>query len=195
MALSNFVAAANGAVFFLLGISPDEADPDLGYIVPDCVDGPAVFTVSRFVEKPNAPLARILIDAGALWNTFIVTALAQALLRVFAQRFRQTVAEMRSVMEPDQCTGAPPDTAIDLYRRLPDIDFSRQILQNSESTLRVFRVDDCGWSDQGTPQRVAETLRRLSRLEDIEDDGLHVRSGFLSLAAQHARLQTERIPH
>jgi len=117
------------------------------------VDGPAVITVSRFVEKPNAPLARILIDAGALWNTFIVAALAQALLRVFAQRFPQTVAEMRSVIEPDQCTGAPPDTAIDLYRRLPGIDFSRQILQNSESTLRVFRVDDCGWSDHRNGSR------------------------------------------
>src|ERR1700692_649609 len=36
----------------LLGISPEEADPDLGYIVPGSVDGCAVWTVSRFVEKP-----------------------------------------------------------------------------------------------------------------------------------------------
>src|SRR5271163_1292870 len=140
MALSNFVAAANGAVFFLLGISPDEADPDLGYIVPDCGDGTALFTVSRFVEKPNAPLARILIDAGALWNTFIVAAYAQALLRVFAQRFPQTVAEMRSVIKQNQCTGDAPDAVIELYRGLPDIDFSREILQGVASVLRVLRV-------------------------------------------------------
>jgi len=179
----------------LLGISPDEADPDLGYIVPDCGDGTALFTVSRFVEKPNAPLARILIDAGALWNTFIVAAYAQALLRVFAQRFPQTVAEMRSVIKQNQCTGDAPDAVIELYRGLPDIDFSREILQGVASVLRVLRVNHCGWSDLGTPQRVAETLRRLSRRDEIEDDDLHVGSGFLSLAVQHARLQTERIPH
>jgi mannose-1-phosphate guanylyltransferase len=48
----------------LLGMSPDEADPDLGYIVPGRVDSPGVWTVSRFVEKPNTPLARVLIAAG-----------------------------------------------------------------------------------------------------------------------------------
>jgi mannose-1-phosphate guanylyltransferase len=130
----------------LLGMPPEEADPDVGYIVPGSVDGPALWTVSRFVEKPNAPLARVLIDAGALWNTFIVAAQAQALLEVFVQRIPQIAAEMRLVIDQNQCTGDATDAAIDLYRDLPDIDFSRQISQYSESKLRVLGVDDCGWS-------------------------------------------------
>jgi len=52
---------------------------------PGSVDGPAVWTVSRFVEKPNAPLAQVLITAGALWNAFIVAAHAQALLQMPAK--------------------------------------------------------------------------------------------------------------
>jgi len=172
----------------LLGISPEEADPDLGYIVRGTDDGSAVWTVSRFVEKPNAPFARVLIDAGALWNAFIVVTHAQALLRVFAQRFPGIVAEMRSVIEQNPCTGDAPDAVIDLYRRLPDIDFSRQILQHAASVLRVLPVKPCGWSDLGTPQRVAKALRRLPRLDDVEDDALLRRSGLLSLAAQQARV-------
>jgi mannose-1-phosphate guanylyltransferase len=171
----------------LLGIFPEEADPDLGYIVPGSADGPAVWTVSRFVEKPNAPLARVLIAAGALWNAFIVAAHAQALLQMFVQLVPRIVAEMRSVIEHNQCTGDAPDAVIDLYRSLPNIDFSRQILQNTASVLRLFPVKPCGWSDLGTPQRVANVLHRLPRLDDLKDEGLHRRSGLLSLATQHAR--------
>jgi mannose-1-phosphate guanylyltransferase len=166
---------------------PEEADPDLGYIVPGRVDGRAVWTVARFLEKPNAPFAGVLIDAGALWNTFIVAAHAQTLLEMFAQRFPRIVAEMRSIIERNPCTGDAPDAVIDLYRGLPDMDFSRQVLQGAASVLRVLRVKHCGWSDLGTPQRVAKVLRRPPRLDDVEDEGLNCRSDLLSLATQHSR--------
>jgi hypothetical protein len=72
-------------------------------------------------------------------------------------------------IEQNPCKGDAPDAVIDLYRRLPDIDFSHQILRGTASMLRVLRVDHCGWSDLGTPQRVAKVLRRLPRLDDVED--------------------------
>src|SRR5271170_1902386 len=54
-----------GNQIVLIGIPPEEADPELGYIVPGRSEG-AVSTVDRFVEKPNAPQARRLVQAGAL---------------------------------------------------------------------------------------------------------------------------------
>jgi hypothetical protein len=45
----------------LLGILPEEADPDLGYIVPGRLDG-AVSMVDRFVEKPDRSAARTLLE-------------------------------------------------------------------------------------------------------------------------------------
>jgi hypothetical protein len=45
-------------------MSPEEEDPDLGYIIPSGVDGPMLWTVLRFVEKPDEPLAGVLIAAG-----------------------------------------------------------------------------------------------------------------------------------
>jgi len=149
----------------LMGIIPEEADPDLGYIVPGSRDG-SVSTVDRFVEKPNASLARNLLDAGALWNAFIVAARAEGLLQMFIQRFPQVVSIMRQVVAQNQIGASLSATAIDLYRGLPDIDFSHQILQGAEAMLRVMRVPCCGWSDLGTPKRLAETLRTLPQSYD-----------------------------
>jgi hypothetical protein len=121
----------------LLLMSPD---PELGYIVPERVGDSALAPVARFIEKPAVPLARTLIADGALWNSFIVAGRAQTLLHVFTQRFPGVVAAMRSVVEQNQCTSQVPDLARELYQHLPDIDFSRHILQEAESALRVLRV-------------------------------------------------------
>jgi mannose-1-phosphate guanylyltransferase len=184
---------ANRDKIFLLGISPEHADPEMGYIVPGGAEQSGVSLVSRFVEKPSAPLARSLIGAGALWNALMVCTHSQTLLLAFAQRFPEIVAEIRAAVEQTPCIADCPDPVVDLYQRLPDLDFSRQILENFESILRVLRVDGCGWSDLGTPKRVAETLQQLRRLDDVVDHSLHRRSGLLSLAAQHGRLQ--RVSH
>ena len=173
----------------LIGIHPEAEDPDLGYIVPGARDG-AVSTVDRFVEKPDVPLARNLVDAGALWNAFIVAARARALLQIFNQRFPQVVIGMQAVVAQSQFTPDLSVAAMDLYRNLPDVDFSHQILQGAESVLRVLQVPRCGWSDLGTPKRLAETLQALPQSRDSPDDGLNPLAGFLNLAMQYARLQT-----
>jgi hypothetical protein len=58
--------------------------------------------------------------------------------------------------------------------------------------LRVLQVPCCGWSDLGTPKRLAETLQALPQSGDSPDDALNPLAGFLNLAMQHARLQTTR---
>jgi mannose-1-phosphate guanylyltransferase len=57
----------------LLGIHPENADPDLGYIVPGSADESGMARVEQFVEKPDESWAHKLIEAGALWNAFILT--------------------------------------------------------------------------------------------------------------------------
>ena len=42
------------------------------------------------------------------------------------------------------------------------LDFSRDVLEGQESRLRVLTVPACGWSDLGTPRRVADTLSRIA---------------------------------
>ena len=56
----------------LLGIEPDEADSELGYIMPDTRTRLRPQPVMTFVEKPGVQEAQQLINEGALWNSFIV---------------------------------------------------------------------------------------------------------------------------
>lgn len=170
-------------IAWLLGIEPEEADPELGYILPAGADGGGLLTVSRFIEKPPAEEARELIRAGGLWNAFIVIATAQVLLALFERRVPEILERMRAAIA-QQSTGA--NAVTELYERLPLVDFSRDILSGQESVLRVLPVPRCGWSDLGTPRRVAQAVRAApggARGPWVSGDPAQ-----LSLAAQHARL-------
>lgn len=169
----------------LMGIEPEEADPELGYIVPGKSDGRGAMAVARFVEKPLLAQTRELIRAGALWNAFIVVASGQALLELFRARIPEIVAAMEvAVAQERRQPGCGAVAA--LYEDLPVVDFSRDIVAGQESSFRVLAVPQCGWSDLGTPKRVEQALRRGPR----PGATARLRSGvaFLSLAAQHHRL-------
>jgi mannose-1-phosphate guanylyltransferase len=172
---------------FLLGIGPDEADPELGYILPSSGDGTNGLRVTQFVEKPPMTLARSLIERGGLWNAFILAASVRAFIRLFEERYPDIVAEMRAAVRRDSVDPQIPLATSDLYGRLPELDFSRHVLEGAEHSLRVLPVPACGWSDLGTPKRVAEALRRLDS-EERSYSSLDP-TAYLSLAAQHARLQ------
>lgn len=180
----------------LLGISPDDADPDLGYIIPGPARADGLAPVSGFVEKPDAGRARHLIDTGALWNAFIVITRAFKLLEVFARRFPQTVANMKKAVAHDVETPDQPGATEVLYQTLTNADFSRDLLAGEESALCVLPVERCGWSDLGTPQRLAKTLQGLLMLKRpapaqtarTSRDSAIPAAGFLNLGRQHARL-------
>lgn len=170
----------------LLGIQPEESDPELGYILPGESDGRGALTITRFVEKPTVALARDLIGAGGLWNAFIVVSTALALLSLFRQRVPEVVNAMYAAVKRDRDEGSDGAAVAALYGKLPIIDFSRDIITGQESSLRVLPVRPCGWSDLGTPKRVAEALRRSPRPERVS---VRADPGYLSLAEQHERIR------
>jgi len=85
------VSSENLARLVLVGISPEEPDPELGYIVPGVVLSDGSATVRRFVEKPAIELARELLQSGALWNSFIFAAYAPSLLGMLRARVTRSV--------------------------------------------------------------------------------------------------------
>jgi mannose-1-phosphate guanylyltransferase len=171
----------------LLGLKPEDPDPELGYIVPGATDGHGAFRVARFVEKPSPAIARELIAAGGLWNAFIVVSTALALLELFLARIPDIVHAMRAAQERDATADRIGRAAMaDLYNRLPILDFSRDIVAGQESAFRTRPVPPCGWSDLGTPKRVADALSRCPRPAPMAWG--HTCVGYLSLAEQQRRL-------
>ncbi len=181
------LAHADRQYVYLLGLEPERTDPELGYIVPEDRKRLRVARVRRFVEKPSFAMARGLVDCGALWNVFILAASARALLGLYTKRFPDLIARMTAAVEQDRLRTHDALGAERLYSDLPAVDFSRDVLEGQEAALRVLSVPACGWSDLGTPQRVAETL---SRYRDRREPAAIVRqAAYLSLADQHSRQQ------
>jgi len=146
------------AVHFL-GITPETADSELGYIERGEPQVDGSYEIARFVEKPNADLAASLLRRRALWNSFILVARASALVGLVARRFPAEAAAFAGVWQEH---GPMAEAALErLYADLPEIDFSRGVVEGAEAPLRVLPVPYCGWSDLGTPKRVADTLERL----------------------------------
>ncbi len=172
----------------LLGITPDEADPELGYIVPGERLGERMHSVTRFVEKPPVERAQALLREGALWNSFIFAAQGAALLGLIRERHPEIVDAMETALARDVVQ--PGGAALQaLYERLPDVDFSCAIVEGAEQRLRVVGTAPCGWTDLGTPRRVVETLRRQRPAPAPRRRSIHMPPALVTLASPRALLQ------
>ncbi len=167
---------------YLLGIEPDAPDTELGYILPTSRVRDKAVGVLRFIEKPNGIRARVLLDQGALWNIFVMAASARLLLSLFDVRFATTIAAMR---------GFGRGNLESVYRNLDSMDFSRDVLQGKESMLKVLTVPPCGWTDLGTPERVALILEGLQETATASPPYF---PAHVSLADQFMRLNLSRAP-
>lgn len=165
------VSAGRTGTLALIGVEPDGAEGDYGYILPGRSlafgkepagvgsDDRSPRHVRRFVEKPESGAAR-LIEQGALWNTFIFAARGSTLLRMFERRMKTWSSVLRGGVnqvdpeEPELFRGLA-----DLYRILPIKDFSRDILAQQRDGLAVVPAANCGWSDLGNPRRVMAWLQ------------------------------------
>lgn len=172
----------------LIGIEPEEADPDLGYILPRPADVDGIRGVQDFIEKPSASKARELIGAGALWNSFIFAAHGPTLLGMLRNHMPTVVEDMATAIVLDTRRGIGPLALQDLYEDLPSVDFSRAVVQRASARLKVITAPACGWSDLGTPSRVAQALRRVESHQPTRRPFQVRGSGFINLAAQHAQL-------
>jgi mannose-1-phosphate guanylyltransferase len=147
-------------------------------------------TTTSFGIAVPKQLAETLVAGGALWNTFIVIARASALIELFVEKYPDVVVRMRSAILKGSSSSELSPATIELYRELRDIDFSRHVLQGAEAQLGVVQASRCGWSDLGTPKRLARTLQSLAGSCEYCGDITDRPAGFLNLAVQHARHHT-----
>jgi mannose-1-phosphate guanylyltransferase len=180
----------HGNDVLLLGIEPEEADPELGYIVPDAPSGDRTAAVLKFVEKPTVDVAEELIAHGALWNAFIIAGRAASLLQLFERNTPELVLRMRKALQASLTGCADPDALRALYGTLATQDFSRRIFLGQEPHLRVMRVPACGWSDIGTPKRVVVAIDRMDMNGPLGSENGQ-EHGVLNLAAEHSRRRTD----
>lgn len=133
----------------LLGIAPDAPVGDYGWIVAQDGNEQRPAAVERFVEKPGEAEARRIASAGGVWNSFLMVGRLRRYLKLFERRRPELLRDLRRA----RFGGA--SALAKAYRGLAPSDFSRDLLQGSEAELGLIVVPACGWTDLGTPERLA----------------------------------------
>jgi mannose-1-phosphate guanylyltransferase len=149
--------AAYKSSMVLLGASAEGPASDLGWIVTRKVRrSDAVPSIQEFVEKPAPSVANSLFQRGALWNTMLSVSRAEALWALARRHLPEHTALFE---EYAQLVGSSAAQAClsQLYERLAPADFSRDLVAASTG-LRATTMAGAGWSDCGTPERLAAAL-------------------------------------
>jgi mannose-1-phosphate guanylyltransferase len=150
----------------LLGVAPDDAEPDYGWIFQgrellDVADR-KVQTVRSFLEKPSAADARSARAQGALWNTMVLAARVETLWRLGWRYLPEVMFRFENFLE---AIGTPTEerALLTTYRDMPRRNFSTNLLQRARTEVAVVELDSVLWSDWGREERIAESLARLGK--------------------------------
>jgi mannose-1-phosphate guanylyltransferase len=136
----------------LLGMETEDVALDCGWILPASSARP-FFMVDSIVEKPAPTIARDLQAKGAIVNSMMLVANARALVRIMISALpalNEGVARFRACLDR-----AGLDA---VYRPLPSVDFTRDVLQRCVGSLSAIAVRQSGWADLGVPERLQKFL-------------------------------------
>jgi mannose-1-phosphate guanylyltransferase len=147
------VVAARDEVM-TLGVTPRWAETGYGYLELEEGEQPAagdgLRRVRRFVEKPSPEDAARFAGSGRhLWNAGIFLFRGDRLLELLARHEPELSRGLEEI-------AAAPERLAEVYPRLParSIDYAVMEKLDSLATLPL----DCGWSDLGSWEALAEVL-------------------------------------
>lgn len=151
----------------LLGMKPDRLEEGYGWISARAGrSSEASHAVRRFREKPTMQEAEQLMMNGALWNSFVFAARAQALWKMT----QLTVPELHRLFSLIRVAlhSRHADELVErVYERMPTVNFSHAVLTPWARRLRVLPVPEIGWSDWGSADRILDSAQRLGWLADL----------------------------
>jgi mannose-1-phosphate guanylyltransferase len=157
------VAARMRDKIVILGATPTEPDPELGYLSlgEPLTEIPQVKVVRGFVEKPPVGKCQELREQGALWNTMVTCGTVDALWELGRDADPRLIDILESFVP---LVGTPDeDDAIEyIYRAYLPVSFSRDMLERVPEKLAAMEMEGVEWSDWGRPERI-ETVLALRR--------------------------------
>lgn len=134
--------AQDGGVV-MIGARASKPSNRYGYI--QCAQDGAV---ERFVEKPNAAQARVLLrEGGVFWNTGVFAASGATLLEMFAQHAPEILAACRAAHEAAMRSGIFCEPDYMAFSQSPSEAIDRAIMEKV-SGARLVALE-ARWSDVG----------------------------------------------
>jgi mannose-1-phosphate guanylyltransferase len=176
------VRHAMGAVEFLtdrvilVGVTPTYLELEYGWIYSGCQvglsHGTPVYAVNAFLEKPERTHAQAAMEAGALWNTFVLAAKVETLWKMGWCCFPDLMALFERL---GRHIGSSKEGRVleSIYHTMPRKNFSSDLLQQIPDRVGVVELRGVIWSDWGRPERIVDTLRALGKAPAFSLHGLH----------------------
>jgi mannose-1-phosphate guanylyltransferase len=161
----NFVERENSKIV-LLGIAPTAPETDYGYILPNNRWHNAfpfgAREVARFVEKPDAILARKLIRRSGFWNTMVMVFKVSTVI----EHVRTIVPQAYRMFEgtDNARIGAEFEKRIErAFDEIAPFNFSKDLLETLAAqqgrALVVLPVRGVNWTDWGSEERIMKTVK------------------------------------
>jgi mannose-1-phosphate guanylyltransferase len=149
-----------------VGVEPEFPTSDFGYLVPrgcEAVEDEVadVERIASFVEKPAPDVAQTLIVQGALWNTLIFAACGRRVLRVIRERFPLAADMIRGALVLAEDPTSVARALASVYPDLEEIDLSKDVLEGSDCPMAMTPASRVGWSELGTPDRIATFCKEM----------------------------------
>jgi mannose-1-phosphate guanylyltransferase len=151
----------------LLGVAPEEDEDGYGWIEPaDKEEGRQTRAVRGFWEKPSPVQRRALLARAAVWNTFVCVGYASTLWEMIRQTAPALYGDFLAIR---QTLGRPQATAVinAVYTQMRPVNFSTAVCEQLPGKLRVLPIQDIGWSDWGSEERILSTLQRIGKVDEV----------------------------
>lgn len=156
------IPAAEEGYLVTLGIEPTGPETGYGYIKRGNALGTQVYSVDRFVEKPDAVTAATYIEAGDyFWNAGIFLFRASAMIAAFEQYAPDILAACRQAYE-----GGVSDKQViylnaDAFASSPSEPVDIAIMERSDRVAVVAPVR-AEWNDVGSWTSIADLTQTAS---------------------------------
>jgi mannose-1-phosphate guanylyltransferase len=161
---ANQFVKSNPDLIVMLGIHPDKPESGYGWIEPVNYflfnKFSSIRKVRRFWEKPDNNKLRDLWSQGCLCNTFVLIGKCSTLInsiKKYAPDVYSAFNDIRNTI------GTPLEklTIEQTFRFVPEVNFSKCILEKITGSLCVLQVDGVYWSDWGEEHRVKTDIQRI----------------------------------
>jgi mannose-1-phosphate guanylyltransferase / mannose-6-phosphate isomerase len=178
--------AARDDRIVMFGVQPSRPATEYGYIRPGVPLAPELFSIERFVEKPDAETAARYVAEGYLWNSGNFVFRAALLLEEFRRFEPDSAAAVAAAIE-----GAGTDLG---FVTLPAEAFGRATAKSIDYAL-MERTDRAavlpvayGWSDVGSWHAVWELSKRDADGNAAQGHGLFIDTRGSYVAGEKQRV-------
>ncbi len=158
--MKGIARAAAEPVLVTFGIVPTFASPEFGYIHRgNRIDGSDAYEVIEFVEKPDVPTAERYIATGSYyWNGGMFAWKAATLIEALKEHQPAMAKALESLKIHDD--GMLERKWLDaFFDDVEEISIDYAIMEKA-TNVNVFPFD-CGWSDVGTWDGLADLAKRF----------------------------------